>query len=397
MKVLFLTPQLPFPPFSGGVIKSYKLIEHLSVSNNVEMVCFLKQPRDKEYLSAFLKIMPKVNVLTDLIFPIDIPRTPINLTKSYFNSMPLTIYRNKLKKLKKQIAAHANDYDTIFVDHYLMFQYVPSSYKGRIIVHQHNAEYVAWDRYSKLSINPLKKTLLKIEALRIKKYEIAMCRAATSILASPNDIEALISAGGPKENFFETFHLGNEENLALPDIEYGQTSLDVLFIGTLTWEANIDGLLWFIKESWPTIKKQIPGVCLTIAGNLSTKLNKQLLKLEPAAKVLGFVEDLEPLYRSHRVFVAPIRFGSGQKVKVVNGLYRGIPIVTTPIGVEGLAVKNEEHLLIGEDSFEFANSVIRLLNDPIIWQKLSHQSRTHMSNNYTWDKALMNVTRSLSE
>ena len=266
MKVLFLTPQLPYPQVSGGAIKSFKLIEHLSGAHQLMLGCFLKSPEERDNLKTFISISPGVKVFSQ---PLDIERTFLNLLKSYVHGVPLSIFRNQSAEFKHKVAALADQYDLIFVDHYLMFQYVPENFKGRVIVHQHNAEFVMWSRLAQQIINPVKKALLMLEAHRIKKYELFMCQQVDAILAAPNDKNELIALGAQKTKFIETLHLGDEQNLHLPNIEFDQTTTDLLFIGTLTWEANIDGLVWFLKEIWPLIKKQRPEVGITIAGKHS--------------------------------------------------------------------------------------------------------------------------------
>ena len=391
MRVLFLTAQLPYPPVSGGVIKSLKLIEFLSSFCQLTLGCLLKSIEDKNHLTAFKKHMPQLDMFFEASM---IPRTPVNLLKSYFTGIPLTVYRNRCDSFKRQLASRSDNYDVIFVDHYLMFQYVPINYLGRVIVHQHNAEFVIWSRLAKQSINPIKRVLLSVEACRIKKYELTMCRLADVVLAAPNDISELIAVGAMADKFIDTYHLGDEENLNLPPIVFEKTELKVLFVGSLTWEPNIDGLLWFLKNSWPLIKQSVPCVTFTIVGRHSQKLKTQILKLEPEARLLGFLNDLDDLYRYHRVFVAPTRFGSGIKVKVVNSLYRGLPTVTTTIGVEGLKLKNHEHILIQDNAADFADSVVSLLKDKVLWRTLSCQSRAMMLQNYTWSMVFSNVRRS---
>ena len=394
MKVLFLTPQLPYPQVSGGAIKSFKMIEYLSGTHQLMLGCFLKSPEERDNLTALMSVTPDLKVFS---LPLDIQRTFSNLLKSYVHGVPLSIFRNQSAAFKHKVAALADQHDLIFVDHYLMFQYVPENFKGRVIVHQHNAEFVMWSRLAQQTINPVKKALLLVEAHRIKKYELLMCQRADAILAAPNDKKELIALGAQKTKFIETLHLGDEQNLHLPNIAFDQTTTDLLFIGTLTWEANIDGLIWFLKEIWPLIKKQRPEVGITIAGKHGDQLTKKLYKLDPKIKLLGFVEDLESLYLGHRVFIAPLRFGSGIKVKVINGLYRGIPTVTTPIGVEGLQLTHCEHVLIENNPNSFASSVLNLLENKPLWEKLSLQSRIIMKKNYTWDKILENVNLSLSD
>jgi glycosyltransferase involved in cell wall biosynthesis len=394
MRVLFLTPQLPYPQVSGGAIKSFKLIEYLSGLHQLTLGCFLKSAEEQDNLKAFVSVSPSIKVFSH---PLDIERTFLNLLKSYAHGVPLSIFRNQSIEFKQKVAALADQHDLIFVDHYLMFQYVPENFKGRVIVHQHNAEFVMWSRLAQQIFNPVKKALLLIEAHRIRKYELSMCQQVDAILAAPNDKKELIALGADKKKFIETLHLGDEQNLHLQNIRFDQTTTDLLFIGTLTWEANIDGLVWFLKEIWPLIKKLRPEVGITIAGKHTEQLGKKLYKLEPKIKLLGFVEDLESLYQRHRVFIAPLRFGSGIKVKVINGLYRGIPTVTTPIGVEGLELTNYEHLLIEDNPQSFASSVLNLLENKPLWEKISLQSRIVMKQNYTWDKILKNVNRSLSD
>jgi glycosyltransferase involved in cell wall biosynthesis len=392
VKILFLTPQLPYPPISGGVKKSFELVDHLSSKYEMSLACILKSTEEEGNLAEYKLLMPQLNIWSQSL---KIPRSPINLLRSYITRIPLTIFRNQSVLFKDKIASLVDDYDVIFVDHYLMFQYVPLNYQGRVIVHQHNAEFVMWSGLARQTINPLKKLLLKIEAFRIKNYEVRMCNQANVVLAAPNDRDALSTAGAQISKFIDTYHLGDEDNLNLPSINFGDTALRVLFIGTLTWEANSHGLLWFLNQSWPLIKKRVPSVRLTIAGVCTDSLKKRLLRLEPDAQLLNFVDDLEPLYKSHRVFVAPLRFGSGIKVKVVNALYRGMPTVTTEEGAAGLLVKNREHLFIEQSAVGFANSVILLLKDRSLWQKFSNKSRLLMRETYTWDVVFNNISRAL--
>jgi glycosyltransferase involved in cell wall biosynthesis len=393
MKILFLTPHLPFPPVGGSAIKTFKVIDHLLGLHTVTLACILKGLEDVNNLDGFKLEFRNVRVFSH---PIDIERSLINLIKSYFFGLPLSIFRNYSYTLKDEISSLARENDIIFVDHYLMFQYVPQDFTGRVILHQHNAEFVMWSRFAGTVGNPLKKLLLKLEAHRVKKYEVHICEKADVILAAPNDREALVGLGVSSEKFVETLHLGDEIGPKILPLKFEKTTNSLLYIGTLTWEANIDGLFWFLAKVWPLIKKKNPSVTLSIVGKMTAKLRSELSEMGAHIFVLGFVDDLESLYRSHRVFVAPLRFGSGIKVKVVNSLSRGMPTVTTPTGVEGLTKVNEEHVSIATEASDFAYSVIVLLENKPVWDKFSKNARAIMKEHYTWDKVLKNVDRSLT-
>ncbi len=382
MKIVFLTPQLPYPPQSGGVIKSFQLVKYLSKNHELVVGTFLKGD-DPLHLSHFRKEFPLINLVT---LPIDIPRTPLNFLWSLLQGIPLTVLRNKSEEFQKKIDSFLNEAELIFVDHYIMFQYVPEEFRGKVILHEHNAEYLLWLRYAEQSRNPLKKLLLTFESLRIRRYEKEIGIRADHILASPNDKEELMKLGLPTSKFVLTWHLGSEEWLDKPDLEFSKTKKVLLNVGTLSWEPNRDGLKWFIAEVWPKLKIKHQNLELWIAGKGADAQLHEAAKSDEQIKLLGFVDDLEKLHLQTRVFIAPLRFGSGIKVKVINALYRGLPVVTTSIGVEGMEVTPSQHLFVSDESESMIESIDLLLKDEDTWNKMSRSGRSLVRSHYTWKK-----------
>lgn len=392
MKILFLSPQLPYPPYSGGVIKSWKLIEHLSKKHEVYAAYFLKND-DADHEAEMLS---KVQLAGHYSEAIDVPRTAMNLIKSNLKRIPLNLYRNKSKKFKEATKQIAEDCDLIFVDHYEVFQYVPKKFKGRVVLHQHNCEYLMWDRFAKVESSMLKKSALKNQAWRIKKYEKKICNKSDVVLAAPNDIDELQQIGATKTKYMETYHLGDGKLLDAPALHFSNSENALLFVGTLTWEANVDGLLWFLKEGWQALKAKQPDLKFYIVGkNPDQRIVEQVKTLGEDVVLTGFVEDLEPYFQKCRVFVSPLRFGSGIKVKVMNAMYRGIPTVTTSVGAEGLAVKHGQELMINDEMPAFVESTDKLLNEQATWATLSKKSRALANEKYTWDAVMKIVDESL--
>ena len=144
MKILFLTTQLPYPPISGGVIKSWKLVEHWGSTDEHELriVCPLKND-DPENLKEFKSKLPKVSVLG---IELNKKRNPVNLILSYLFSDTLNVYRNRDNQIQKAVEQWIDDSDVVVIDHYEMGQYVSKEHKDKVILHQHNAEYVMWER-----------------------------------------------------------------------------------------------------------------------------------------------------------------------------------------------------------------------------------------------------------
>jgi len=390
-KVLFLTPQLPFPPNSGGTIKSWKLIKYLSENYNVTLACFLKND-DEQYMDEFLS-----NISLDKFIyeKIEIPRNLTSLIKSYFLNIPLSIFRNFSSTFSSRIAKDIHKFDILFIDHFLMFQYVPSTFNAKVILHEHNAEYTMWEKQAKTEKLSVKKILILLESYRIKNYERQICQKATHILAAPDDIKDLTILGINKKKFSETFHLGDETLLTEPLVTYENTNQSLLYIGTLSWEANINGLLWFFKEVWPIVKRNNKNIILEIVGkNPDTRL-LNATKDEKNIIFTGFVDDLKPLYRKSRVFISPLQFGSGIKVKNINAMYRGLPLVTTAVGAESINGEDKVHFLIADTPMKFADDILTLMANKTLWTKVQSNSRILMKEKYTWEIVFQTISQLL--
>lgn len=354
---------------------------------------FLKND-DVKYEESFKTL---INVSYYYSEPINKPRTLKNLLKSYLVKLPLTVYRNFSPSFKRKVKEVINSYDIVFIDHYLMFQYVPKNFTGKVILHQHNAEYILWKRMAEIEKNWFKKAIIYIESYRIKKYEKKICKKADVILASPNDIQHLSLLGINPKKFVTTYHLGNTELLNAPPLQFQNTTKSLLYVGTLSWEPNVDGLIWFLNRIWENIKKKNPELILYIIGKNPDHRLINLVKEDKSIHLVGFISEaeLEKYYSTCRVFIAPLRFGSGIKVKVVNALYRGIPTVTTSVGAEGLEVLNERDIMIADNENDFAESIDRLLNDEKLWTLISINSRMLMKKKYTWEEVFKNLEKAL--
>ena len=381
--LLMISIELPYPANSGGRVKSWNMLKYLTNHYSVALACPLKY--GSEHVTEFSQLVDLDKLLYEKV---EEPRSPKNLIKSYLKAIPLNVLRSGSKKLKERIAEIANDYEVMLIDHYEAAQYIPDHFRGKVIFHAHNATYLMWDRYGKEGNNWVMRTIANCEAKRVAKFESEICRRSDLFFASPNDIDNLSKIGADTSLARETYHLGDDTQLALPSIRFEETEKRLLYVGTLSWEANVDGLLWFIEQVWPEIKANNPNLILDIAGgNPAQRLVDRVAQIQDI-HLLGFVDDLEPLFKRSRVFVAPLTFGSGIKVKVLNSMCRGLPISTTSVGAEGIDADHLTHLCIDDTAADMANSIDRLLHDQRLWETLEQKSRERVREKYTWDRVL---------
>ncbi|MCU7834324.1 MAG: glycosyltransferase family 4 protein [gamma proteobacterium symbiont of Taylorina sp.] len=393
-KVLFLTAELPYPPVSGGKLKSWKLVEFLSKHYQLSVATILKE-NDEDHVHDFILACKLVNFY---FASVKHPRNLNNLIISYCLAMPLNLYRTFSSYFKQKIKDNIHHYDLVICDHYEVFQYIPETYQGKIILHEHNAYFLMWERYAQDKHHSLSKRLVSfLEARRVKSYEKKSCMKADKIFASPNDIETLKSIGVHADKCRYTYHLGDDSQLKLAPIKFNNTSKSLLYIGSLGWEANIDGLLWFFEQIWPQLIKLHPDLIFTIIGKKPDQRLIDITRHENNIKFTGFVNDLEPYYQNHRIFVAPLRFGAGMKVKVLNAMCRGIPIVTTSVGSEGIVLENMHHIAIADDAENMILAINHLLRQADLWSHLQQNSRQLISEKYTWKSLFKDMKKEIDE
>jgi len=390
-KLLFLTPELPYPPQSGGKVKSLKLLDALAERYEVTLISPLKAD-DASHQSAFAGRSP---CTTHIHRRVDVPRSAASLAASYLKGVPLNVHRSFDAGLAGEVRRLAPQHDIILLDHYEMSAYLPGNFCGSVIYHAHNAYHQLWNRYARLPGNTLLRAAAQLEALRVRRAETRIAQRADLVFAAPNDAGFLEAAGVDGRRIAHTYHLGDDAQLDLPDLEFQSSDLRIMYVGFLGWEANTIGLLWFIENVWPKLLQTHPDLVFDIVGRQPDERLRTLAEIYPGIRLHGFVEDLQTVYRRARVSVAPLLFGSGMKVKVLDAMARGLPTVTTPVGAEGIDCTNGTHLAVADSAAAMADAVTHLLSNEASWQTMRDESRRLVRQRYTWRSLFTHMHRAI--
>ncbi len=379
--VAVVCPDLPFPANSGGNIKSYFLLQHLCSHHNVSLVTVLKGDSG-DHVEGLQAALPLNRVVTAQV---DRVRSMKNFAKSVLARQTLNEYRTFSPELGPKAEPILASADVIVVDHLEVMQYVPKEHWHKTVFHTHNAEHLLWLRKAKITSSLTERVGAYVEGRRIAARERRYCNGVAAVLAAPGDESALRAIGATKASFHRTYHLGDDSTLDAPDVQWADTEPLVFFLGTLSWEPNLDGLEWFVREVWPDVRKQHPEARFVIGGNNPPPSLTAMADADPSISVVGFVTEPEDYFARTRVVVAPLRFGSGMKLKVLEAMMRGIPAVTTPIGVESIDAVHEEHILVAETESEMGQAVVSLLTNQDQWEAMRDASRQLARERYTWD------------
>jgi glycosyltransferase involved in cell wall biosynthesis len=381
-RVLFITPQIDWPPVSGGMFKTHKMIEGLAKEFQLDIIVLSSVDK------ICLEHLKQLNVDTVFEFPVEArrrKRSAVNFLKSIFSGIPISVFRVRHEACIDHVLSQHKKYDSLFCDHFTTFQYVEKIVHKCILMHEHNAEYQIWKRMCSETANWLLKCALYFEAARVKYYEKKIGFKCSKVFCvTEADRDFLLSIGNDGRKYKVIPSGGDEALLLSPEICIDKNKFQLVYVGTLTWEANLDGLIWFLEKCWPIVQSKYPSAKLDIIGrNPPSRLINKVLG-HAGVKINGYVEDLEPFYRQSRAFIAPIFYGAGIKIKNVNALLRGLPLITTTIGAEGIPIVNGQDFLLADTSEEFTRQIENVFDDPVRAAEIGGNGRRVASKQYRW-------------
>lgn len=393
MRILFLTFQFPFPPDNGARIKTLSILDYLRPKHNVTVRCLTRSEPDdgqRRWAAGFGDVRWVV---------LDRGRTPLNLARSYLSGVPLSIERNRsgdMSRLVAEALAEA-EYHAVFVDGWLMAQYLPERFGGLKLLHEHNAEYVIWERQARLERGGLRKMLVGREARRVRAYEGRILSRFDAVFAvSEQDREALAALGADRSRTLVLPNVPDHSLLDMPALSFKESEPVVLYFGTLSWQPNIEGLERLITHIFSQVREEAPQARLLIAGRDAPPALERLARGTSGVDYLGLVSDSEALYQQARVFVEATRSGGGTKLKILNALARGLPVVANKEAAEGIEAVGGAHLLIAGDDEAMAAAIVRLLSDAALWARLSENGRALVRQKYVAEKAFTVLDEVLS-
>ena len=158
----------------------------------------------------------------------------------------------------------------------------------------------------------------------------------------------------------------------------------ILFCGSLDYEPNKEGLLWFFKEVWPAVGARNTNICLQVVGKGSREPFREM-ESDSSIRFVGEVDSLESYYRECMLAIAPLRSGSGTRLKILEAMSYGAPVITTPVGAMGIECRNGHDIIIEEDPIELAERIVNYAGDPEACNYISRNALTLVGTKYSWD------------
>lgn len=251
----------------------------------------------------------------------------------------------------------------------LLRRYAP---RTKIIYDMVDVHFLRYEREAELTGD----AEIARDAAHYRDLETRIARTSNFIFCTSTDEKEIMerAAPGVPVAIVPTMHELHERGGSFDERQH------LLFIGNFAHRPNLDGVLYFLREVYPLIKQALPCVELDIIGDNPGEI---LSHADEAVRVRGYVPDVEPFWQTRRVFIAPLRYGAGVKGKIGEALAHGLPVVTTPVGAEGMGLAHEESAMITATPAAFAEAVVGLYTRPDLWQRLADRGYEHIARHFT--------------
>ena len=380
LNILLLTPSLPYPPIWGFGIRVYQLIRELSRRHRVTLLTYSRAEEDeRENIAVMREICAAVQVVPSPSLPGDKRREQL---LSLFS--PLSYQTSSLRSPAMQETLTR----LLTTQHFDLVQVESSQLAGfnfgssvPVILDEHNLEYELLQRLYQGERAPVRRLYNWAEFVKFRREEQACWRKASACLLTSGREEEILTGLLPGK-LATTIPNGVDIEFYQPTPETPTEPDSLIFTGLMTYRPNIDGAIYFVEEVLPLIHKTRPSVTLKIVG---AGAGEEIAHLAgPSVTITGAVPDMRVHFAAAAVAIVPLRMGSGTRLKVVEGLAMGKPMVSTSVGCEGIHVRSEEHLLVADTPAAFAEAVLRLLSDPPLAETLSRQGRALVESEYGW-------------
>ncbi len=404
MKILWVCPFFPYPPNTGSRIREYNLITLLAERHEIALFSLIQSAKERQYVAELEKYCTLVSaVLPEAQLPgaIDGRRRIQDVLLGIACKQPRHFYgpgsANVIRQLHGLIEQGAFDavlVETLFMSNYLWHK-LPSNGAPTILL-QHNAETLIQQQQIEVMRSiPQKlrkwlyyKSFVGFERRACQLYDVVVL---VSELERYYAIELFPQVASDK---FAVIPNGVEASFcAFAGVAVEPDSL--IYPGALTYDANLDAMAFFLTEIWPLVRQKRPGVRLRITGK-TAGVNLDRLPLDEQVILTGYLDDVRPAVAGSWACIAPLRWGGGTRLKVLEAMALGTPVVATSKGAEGLDVTPGQDILMADEPVAFADALLHLLDTPSLRAKLAANGRRLVQERYSWERCAADLEQLLA-
>ena len=392
--ILYVAHRIPFPPDKGDKIRSWKTVEHLAKRYRVHLAAFVDDAQDFRHEEFLKTVCESVSLI-----PLDRRAAAIRSLQGFVSGDALSIPYYWDRRMERAIAiARKKDLVAEIAFSSSVAPYILTGAEAPVVVDLCDADSEKWRAYCEMKPLPMRGVYAR-EADRLARVETGIINRANAVLAISDGEAAILRSRRGVEKPVHIFRNGVDAEYFSPGAAaLLSQSFDVIFAGAMDYWANVDAVLWFVKEIWPSVRTQASDASFAIAGANPLKKIKALDGVD-GVTVTGRVDDVRPFLEAARISIAPMRIARGVQNKVLEAMAMARPVIATQEALEGIAWREGEAIIANAPQ-QFANEIIALLRDRARAAKIGAAARNRILADYRWDTqfaALDSVIKGICE
>jgi glycosyltransferase involved in cell wall biosynthesis len=393
MRILWVKAGKLLPVDTGGKIRSYNILRQLAERNEVTLLSYYGGRRDYAYEREIKNHFPRAATVATLAPDSTLIERGLDYLRRLPSRAPYAVTKFSSLEVRQMLNEWLSDarFDVAVCDFLSVSLDFPQSLETPTALFQHNVESILWQRQAEHEPNLVKRMLFKLEAAKMIRYErAAIGRFHHVIAVSEHDRQQMSDMIDPARISVVPTGVDLKQYSAAASTSAVTTSAAastsaaeplVIFVGSMDWEANIDGVDYFCRDIWPSVKKRVPAAKLRIVGrNPHSRVRRWASE---DIEVTGTVASVIEHYRDAAVNIAPLRIGGGTRLKIYEAMAMGKATVSTSIGAEGLDVEDKRDILLADTADSFAGSIIGLLEDESRRQRIE-EAAARKAAQYDW-------------
>ena len=383
MRILYFSPHECWPRDTGAKLRDYYLASQLAARCPVTYFGLhdpskpSPKPPPAESGFAAYQIVPRESTYT-----------VSKLVRGLIGPTPLTVLNYFSARVSGVLAEalHAGSFDAVQMEGVHLSAYLPviraAASRPVVLSDWHNIESEILHRYSRVHASPMRRAYAWRTANLLERTETRFLAACDVHTVTSERERARLQARDPAAEIHVIPNGVDVQSFDAQELNTGAPRTGLLFAGSMDYSANVDAVVWFVNNIWPELSQEHPALSFAIVGRDPAPEVRALAA--DRINVTGTVPDVRPYYSGALAAVVPLRIGSGTRLKILEAMAAGMPVVSTRLGAEGLDLEDGTHLLLADSASEIIAAVGRLAASPELWLRLSRAGREVVSRLYDW-------------
>jgi len=383
LRVLLISTWFPYPPMQGSKTRAYHLLRALARRHEVALLSFEDVPIRPAWREHLLTLCRQVEIVSRAPFA----QSAHGRVRGWFSPQPSAVVAGYSLEMASAADSLAREWAP---DCVVALTFVAAPYALQVkspcrVLDVDNLTGAMLREEATRAQAPARRLRLNLASRKFARYEAGLCRDFDlALVTSQRDAARLQASAGLPSSRIAVVPNGVD----LSHFQPGSEPVDfsrLIFNGAVTYEPNFDAVKYFVEQMLPTIRASVPEATLMVTGS-TEGVPVDGLTQRAGVCFTGFVEDLRPLVRQSAVCVVPLRKGGGTRLKVLEAMALGIPVVSTAKGVEGLELEDGRELLIEDEPHRFAEASLGLMRDPQLRADLAARALDRVQRQYGWEQ-----------